>query len=64
MVLWRDRERARDIEIRGKRKKKRDAVWDMLMSPVPISPTSQKFEPNLTVGTNYSYTSFTKEEKK
>lgn len=33
----------------------RDEGWDMLMSPTPISPTSQKFEPTLSTGLNYSY---------
>lgn len=68
MVVYKGRERADDVEIRGpnKRGKKKSGLnlneWSYLMSPTPIAPTSNKFEPNLTVGTNYSYTSFTKDK--
>lgn len=64
MVVWENRTRATDVEDRRKKVYGESLdEWDMLMSPTPISPTSQKFEPSLTVGMNYSYNSFTKKKE-
>lgn len=62
MVVWEGRDRATDVEIRRGKKRPKGEEWDYLMSPTPISPTSRTFEPNLTVETNYSYNSFTKDK--